>query len=69
MKLYTIDCPMCLVLEKKLIDKKLEFERVDDRDVLSKLDLMFFPVLEMDDGHRLPYRDAVAWVNNYTGEE
>lgn len=63
-KLYTIDCPQCTVLEKKLKAKKIEFERVDDREVLTQEGLTKFPVLEVD-GRRMEMPEANVWVNFY----
>lgn len=31
--LYTIDCPKCLILEKKLAEKGIEFKTVKDKEL------------------------------------
>jgi glutaredoxin len=62
-KLFTIDCPQCIVLEKKLKAKNIEFERIDDREFLTQEGLTKFPILEVD-GHRMEMPEANAWVNS-----
>ena len=32
--LYTIDCPNCIILEKKLKSKNIQFLRVSDKDTI-----------------------------------
>lgn len=63
-KLYTIDCPACQVLEKKLIDKNISFEVVKDEAEFDRLKIDVFPVLEIN-GQLMNYRNAVKWVNEY----
>lgn len=65
MKLWTIHCPRCNVLEKKLANKKIEVEVIDDKErmVAEGLDLM--PLLELDDGTRLNFADAVKWIDQH----
>ena len=62
-KLYTIGCPACNVLETKLAAKNIEFDKIEDRDLLGSLGIDTFPVLEVD-GQRLDLGAANAWVNN-----
>ena len=62
--LYTIDCPACLVLEKKLIQANLEFDVVRDEQILKEKGLVHFPILEIDG---LPYslKEANDWLKEY----
>lgn len=62
-KLFTIDCPQCLILEKKLKAKNIAFERIDDREFLTREGFTKFPILEID-GRRMEMFDANAWVNS-----
>ena len=64
--LYTIDCPSCLVLEKKLSSKNIEFLKVSDKEtiVAKGLESSAFPVLEVD-GIIMNYKTAIQWVNNH----
>lgn len=63
--LYTIDCPNCLVLEKKLKAKNIGFLRVSDRDTIVEKGFgdSVFPILEVD-GITMGYKTAVQWINN-----
>ena len=60
---YTIDCPACNVLEQKLIRKGVEFEKVNDLDILREKGLEVFPVLEVEN-KMLSYSEAIKWVNS-----
>lgn len=64
--LYTIDCPNCLVLEKKLKAKNVEFSRVSDKETLvaKGYGKSTFPILEVD-GITMNYNTANQWINNH----
>ena len=63
--LYTIDCPNCIVLEKKLKAKNIEFLKVSDRDVIMAKGFgdSTFPILEVG-GIAMSYKTAIQWINN-----
>lgn len=63
--LYTIDCPNCLVLEKKLKAKNIAFLRVSDKDTIIAKGFgnSAFPILEVEDV-TMDYKTAIQWVNN-----
>lgn len=63
--LYTIDCPNCLILEKKLKAKNIKFFRVSDKEtIIAKgFEDSLFPILEVD-GVTMNYKTAIQWVNN-----
>ena len=63
MKLWTIHCPKCKILEKKLKEKGLAFEIIDDVTAIRKEGMDLMPVLELDGGGRLGFAEAVAWIN------
>lgn len=60
--LYTIGCPACNVLEKKLKQKNLEFIKIEDKETLIEKGFDTFPMLEAN-GLLMGYTDAVKWVN------
>lgn len=60
--LYTIDCGKCLILEKKLNEKRIEYETCKDRDVMEQRGFDFMPVLEVD-GQTMNFGEAIKWVN------
>lgn len=61
--LYTTGCPKCKILEKKLSDKGIDFEKCDDKEVMNSLGIVSVPVLKLDDGRMLGYFEAVKYVN------
>ena len=63
MVLYTTGCPKCRILEKKLLDKGIGFEKCDDKEVMSSLGMVSLPMLRLDDGRMLGYFEAVKYVN------
>lgn len=61
-KLYTTHCPQCRVLEKLLVDKKIEFETVEDVGLMKTKGIMSVPQLEID-GELMNMRKAMKWIN------
>ena len=58
--LYTIDCPACKILEKKLNAQGIEYDIIDERENNPK-NMTEFPQLEVN-GEVMKYTDAVKWV-------
>ena len=63
MILYTIGCPQCNVLEKKLAIKGISYERCEDRDKMNELGIRFAPALQLEDGSILNFAQANKWIN------
>lgn len=63
--LYTIDCPNCIILEKKLKAKNIDFLRVSDTETIMVKGFgdSSFPILEVD-GVAMNYKTAIQWINN-----
>lgn len=61
-KLYTIGCPACNVLEQKLKAKNIEFEKITDETVFREKGIEWFPQLELDNGILLGIKDANNWL-------
>ena len=62
--LYSTNCPKCVILEKKLRDKNIEFDIINDVNVMIEKGFMAAPILEVD-GKSMNYMDANTWVNNF----
>lgn len=60
--LFTIDCPKCKILEKKLEQAGVKYEVCRDRDEMERKGFDFMPVLEVD-GQVMNFGEAVKWVN------
>lgn len=61
-KLYTIDCPKCKILEMKLDQKNIKYEKIKDIDIMKGLGITTAPVLGVDD-KLLMFADAVKYIN------
>ena len=61
--LYTIDCPKCKVLEKKLNQKGIKYDVVKDIEKMKELGITTAPVLKIEDGKLLMFTDAVRYIN------
>ena len=62
--LYSTNCPKCIVLEKKLQNKNIEFnlkDKPEDIDYLIEKGFMSAPILEVDDTF-YKFEDAVKFV-------
>ena len=62
--LYTIHCPNCNVLERKLQLKNIPFTVCDDMDEMQKLGIQSAPVLSVN-GELKTFTNALRWVGNY----
>ena len=60
--LYSNNCPRCKILKKKLDDNKINYEIIDDVDIMIDKGLSTVPVLEIN-GRMLDFKEAVEWVN------
>lgn len=60
---YSTHCPKCLVLEKKLKQNNIEYEEINDIDIMSEKGYMSVPVLEVD-GKAMDFKTANDWINN-----
>lgn len=62
-KMYTIECPKCMILERELIDKGIEFTKVMDTKIFSELEIHSFPMLEVN-GKLLDFINSIKYINN-----
>ena len=61
--LYSTHCPKCNVLEKKLKEKNIIYEEVNDIEIMKEKGYMSVPVLEVD-GVNMDFKTANDWINN-----
>ena len=59
--LYTIHCPACNILEKKLNAAQIDFEKITDEEIFAKKGIIQFPVLEIE-GQLYSYGNAIKWL-------
>ena len=60
-KLYTTGCPKCKVLATKLDTKSINYEVVDDEQVMIDKGFMEAPMLEVD-GSVMNFSAAINWL-------
>lgn len=65
--LYTIDCPKCLVLEKKLAERGIEFKTIKDKELMLQLGFSEAPILRVVSKDNncvdMNFTEAVQWIN------
>lgn len=59
--LYSTHCPRCKVLTMKLQQKNIEFEEINDVEVMTAKGFMEAPKLEVD-GAVMDFKEAVEWL-------
>lgn len=57
-------CPRCDQLKDKLRSKGIEFEVIDDPEVMLDMGIKGnLPLLQVDDGEKLPFFKAIPWID------
>ena len=59
--LYSTKCPKCKVLEAKLNQSNIEFEEVNDVEIMVQKGFKSAPILEVD-GVAYGFKEAVDWI-------
>ena len=59
--MYSTHCPKCCVLEKKLKDKKIEYEEVNDIEIMQEKGITTVPILEVD-GEMMDFKTAFNYI-------
>lgn len=62
--LYTTHCPKCLVLEKKLQSKNINYVENTDTDLMISKGFKTTPMLEVD-GNIMDFKAANTWINEH----
>lgn len=60
--LYTTHCPKCMVLEKKLKAKNIEYTENTDTNLMISKGFQTTPMIEVD-GNVMDFKAANAWIN------
>ena len=61
--LYSIGCPTCNVLEKKLNQSSISFEIIKDEEIMKSKGYLSLPILEVD-GEAMKFPAAIEWIKN-----
>lgn len=62
--LFSTNCPKCRVLEQKLNQKNIDFDKDSNMDEIINQGFMSAPVLKIDDIY-LDFTSAVKWINGH----
>lgn len=60
--LYSTHCPKCRILERKLQEKHIAYDEVNDVQVMVEKGMTEAPMLQID-GVALNFSEAIAWLN------
>lgn len=58
---YSNDCPRCKILQQKLDEKGVMYEKVSDVEIMKQKGFMSIPMLEVD-GKIMTYLEAINWI-------
>lgn len=58
---YSNDCPRCKILQQKLDEKGVMYEKVSDVEIMKQKGFMSVPMLEVD-GKIMTYLEAINWI-------
>ena len=61
--LFSTKCPRCNVLEKKLQQKNISYEEVNDVEIMKEKGYLTVPILEVD-GTSMDFKAANDWINS-----
>lgn len=61
--LFSTHCPKCCVLEKKLQQKNIVYEEVNDVEIMKEKGYLTVPVLEVD-GTSMNFKEAFNYVDS-----
>ena len=61
--LFSTKCPRCNEKKKKLQQKNISYEEVNDVDIMKEKGYLSVPVLEVD-GTSMDFKTANDWINS-----
>lgn len=62
--LYSTHCPQCTVLENRLKEKEIPYEKITDKAKMISKGFSRVPMLDVD-GRVIGFKDAIKWVEEY----
>ena len=60
--LYSTHCPKCKIIEKKLKEKEISYNEINDVDAMLKMGLTTVPWLNVD-GELMDFTKSNKWLN------
>ena len=68
-KVYSTHCPRCMVIEKKLKQKGINFEIIDDINIMREMGIQSTPMLQIDYQPLMKFNEANKWINSQPKQE
>ena len=59
--LYTIGCPKCIALERKLKEKNIKYIKNEDVEEMFNMGIEYAPVLAVG-GCKMEFNEAIKWI-------
>lgn len=60
---YTIGCPQCLLVERKLKEKHIQYEEKNDIEEMISLGFEHAPILVVD-GKSMGAKESLKWIKS-----
>lgn len=60
--LYTTHCPKCIVLETKLKQKNIDYQTVEDTQLMIDKGFTEIPTIEVDN-NIMNFKEAINWLS------
>ena len=60
---YTIGCPQCLLMERKLKEKHIQYEEKNDIEEMISLGFEHAPILVVD-GKSMGVKESLNWIKS-----
>lgn len=61
--MYSTHCPLCRVLERKLIEKNIDFDEITDEDTIIARGIKNVPMLDIN-GQLFTFAESIRWVDS-----
>lgn len=65
-KFYSTNCPKCKILKQKLDNKHIQYEEINDANLMIDMGFTEAPMLEVD--NVMSFGEAIKWVNSVEGD-
>ena len=62
---YTIGCPQCNVLEKKLQQNNIPYLTINDEAIFKELGIEQFPMMKIGQGALMTFKQANDWIKKW----
>lgn len=61
--LYSNNCPRCKILEQKMQEKHIEYNKIEDEEIFRQKQFSFMPMLEIEN-KLLSFKEAFNYINS-----